>query len=63
MEENNNAVQEIKSEAAPIAPKKKGNGGLIVIIVLLLLICLGLGGFLFVNKDKLFGTNEPKEEE
>ena len=46
MEENNNVevleeqkeVQEIKSEAAPIAPKKKGNGGLIVIIVLFAII-------------------------
>lgn len=71
MEENNNVevleekneVKEIKSEAAPIQPKKKGNGGLIVVIVLLLAVCIGLGGFVFINKDKLFSTNEPKKEE
>lgn len=59
--EEKKEVQEIKSEAAPIQPKKKGNGGLIVIIVLLLAVCIGLGGFVFINKDKLFSSNEPKE--
>lgn len=38
--------------------KKKGNGGLIFLVVLLLLICCGLGGFIFVNKDKIFSDGE-----
>ncbi len=38
--------------------KKKGNGGLVFLVVLLLLICCGLGGFIFVNKDKIFSDGE-----
>lgn len=33
--------------------KKKSNGGLIVLVVILLLACVGMGAFLFVNKDKI----------
>ncbi|MBQ6323519.1 MAG: hypothetical protein IJI22_01665 [Bacilli bacterium] len=38
--------------------KKKGNGGLVFLVILLLLICCGLGGFIFVNKDKIFSDGE-----
>lgn len=51
MEENN------------VLEKKKNNVGLIIIVVALLLICVGLGGLIFINKDKIFGGNEPKQEE
>ncbi len=45
--------------------KKKSNGGLIVLIIILLLICIGMGAFIFVNKDKLFvkATKDAKTEE
>lgn len=33
--------------------EKKGKGGLIVLILALLLVCIGLGSFIFINKDKL----------
>ena len=33
--------------------KKKSNAGLIVFVVILLLACVGMGAFIFVNKDKL----------
>ena len=33
--------------------KKKSNAGLIVVVVILLLACVGMGAFIFVNKDKL----------
>lgn len=33
--------------------KKKGNVGLIVLVIVLLLACVGMGAFIFVNKDKL----------
>lgn len=33
--------------------KKKSNAGLIVLVVILLLACVGMGAFIFVNKDKL----------
>ena len=33
--------------------KKKTNVGLIVIVVILLLACVGMGAFIFINKDKL----------
>lgn len=39
---------------------KKGSG---LVIVLLLLIIAGLGCFIFLNKDKLFGEKETKESE
>lgn len=32
---------------------KKKNTGLIIIIVLLVILCIGMGGFIFINKDKL----------
>ena len=37
--------------------KKKGNGGLIVLVVILLLACVGMGAFIFINKDKLFSSD------
>lgn len=37
--------------------KKKGNGGLIILVVLLLIACIGMGGFIFINKDKLTADN------
>ena len=40
-------------------PKKKGNG-LVIVVIILLLICLGLGGFIYLNKDKIF-TQQTKE--
>ncbi len=49
--------------------QKKGNKWLIVSIVILLLACIGMGGFIFVNKDKLTSkentttvSNEKKKE-
>jgi len=33
--------------------KKKSNVGLIVLVVILLLACVGMGAFIFINKDKL----------
>ena len=33
--------------------KKKSNVGLIIFVVILLLACVGMGAFIFVNKDKL----------
>ena len=33
--------------------KKKGNSGLAILTVLLMFICAGLGGFIFINKDKI----------
>ena len=33
--------------------KKKSNAGLIVLVVILLLACIGMGSFIFINKDKL----------
>lgn len=40
--------------------KKKGNTGLIILIVLLLLLCVGMGAFIFVNKDKLTAKENTK---
>lgn len=40
-------------------PKKKGNG-LVTVVIILLLICFGLGGFIYLNKDKIF-TQQTKE--
>ena len=37
--------------------KKKSNVGLIVLVVILLLACVGMGAFIFVNKDKLITKN------
>lgn len=33
--------------------KKKSNVGLIILVVILLLLCVGMGAFIFINKDKL----------
>ena len=33
--------------------KKKSNGGLIVLVIILLLACVGMGTFIFINKDKI----------
>ena len=33
--------------------KKKSNGGLIALVVILLLACVGMGAFIYINKDKL----------
>ena len=39
--------------------KKKSNAGLIVLVVILLLACVGMGAFIFINKDAIFnGENE-----
>jgi len=49
--------------------KKKSNVGLIVLVVILLLACLGMGAFIFVNKDKLMSkendttTSETEKKE
>ena len=34
--------------------KKKSNVGLIILVVILLLACICMGGFIFLNKDKIF---------
>jgi len=34
--------------------KKKSNAGLIVLVVILLLACVGMGAFIFINKDVIF---------
>ena len=38
--------------------KKKGNAGLIICIVILLLICVGMGTYIFINKDKLIAKEK-----
>ena len=43
--------------------KKKGNGGLIILIVILLLICVGMGCFIFINKDKLMAKETTEVSE
>lgn len=55
-------MQENKNEMIYGSPKK-GNGGLIILVVLLLLICLGLAGFIFVSKDKLFSSNKTTDSD
>ena len=48
--------------------KKKSNVGLIVLVVILLLACVGMGSFIFINKDKIMSkenattTNSEKKE-
>ena len=32
---------------------KKGNKGLVAVVIILLLACIGMGAFIFINKDKL----------
>ena len=34
--------------------KKKGNISLLIFIVILFIACIGMGSFIFINKDKLF---------
>ena len=43
--------------------KKKSNVGLIVLVVILLLACVGMGIFIFVNKDKLTAKENTTTEE
>ena len=50
--------------------KKSKNVGLIIVIIILLLVCIGMIGFIFINKDKLTApkntttiTNENKNVE
>ena len=40
-----------------LEPKKKKNG-LIIVVIILLLLCLGMGGFIYLNKDKIFAKEE-----
>ena len=44
--------------------KKKGNSGLIILVVILLVACVGMGCFIFINKDKLMSkeNNETIEK-
>ena len=48
---------------------KKNSGGLIVLVVILLIACVGMGAFIFINKDNLTAkentqitTNNEKQE-
>ena len=34
--------------------KEKKSTGLVCVVIILLIICLGMGTFIFINKDKLF---------
>ena len=46
--------------------KKKSNVGLIILVVILLLACVGMGVFIFINKDKLTAkesTSQIQEKE
>lgn len=43
--------------------KKKSNVGLIVLVVILLLACVGMGTFIFINKDKLITKNDATTSE
>ena len=38
--------------------KKKGNGGLVVLVIILLLLCIGMGAFIFISKDKIITKKE-----
>jgi len=40
--------------------KKKGNTGLLILVVVLLLMCVGMGTFIFINKDKLTAKENTK---
>ena len=40
--------------------KKKGNIGLIILVIILLIACIGMGSFIFINKDKI--TKEAKSD-
>jgi len=42
---------------------KKSNGGLVILIIILFIIILCLGGFIYLNKDKLFSGNEPDNQQ
>ena len=41
--------------------KQKNNAGLLIIIASLIVVCIGLCGFIFMNRNNLFNTNKPKE--
>ncbi len=43
--------------------KKKENIGLIILVVILLIACIGMGAFIFVNKDKLIVKTSKEETE
>ena len=43
--------------------KKNHKGGLVVVIIILFFICGGMGCFIFMNKDKLFSTENNKDNE
>ena len=43
--------------------KKKSNVGLIVLVVILLLACIGMGAFIFINKDKLISKESNSSTE
>lgn len=49
--------EEVKEE------KKKVNKGLIILVVILLLLCIGMGVFIFMNKDKIFAKDTPSTKE
>lgn len=40
--------------------KKKGNKGLVILVVVLVLACVGMGTFIFINKDKLTAKENTK---
>lgn len=40
-----------------LEPKKKKNG-LVGVVIILLLLCLAMGGFIYLNKDKIFTKEE-----
>ena len=43
--------------------KKKSNVGLIILVVILLLACICMGGFIFLNKDKIFTKDNTQTTE
>lgn len=50
-------MEEVKEE------KKKGNNGLIILVVIILLLCVGIGAFVFMNKDKIFAKDTQSTQE
>ena len=43
--------------------KVKKSSGLIYVVIILLIVCVGMGTFIFVNKDKLFAKESEKTTE
>lgn len=43
--------------------KKKSNVGVIILVVVLFLVCIGMGTFIFINKDKLINTSNKSQTE